>query len=213
MDPQFDAGIDSPADTSPTPTTRRRMPAWVTRSDTWFVAGVLTVAAALAAGALWLLWKLLTGILAALDAGGEIAGDAGHAAANWVATGPITRTITAPVHAYLDSHAAGLPATAEQLRWGWLITGVVLLTAASFGARGARIGWCLHGVSTAAMVWSASPADNRELAVAVTAAVWSLLAVPAFARGPFQAAAPRHTTVVITRPTGADSAESATPAR
>ncbi|GAA2709099.1 hypothetical protein ACFY2R_18160 [Micromonospora olivasterospora] len=208
MEPQFDAGIDSPADASPTPTTpaTRRLPAWVTRADTWVVAGVLTVLAILAGGALWLLWKLITGVIAMLDAGGEIAGDAGRAAAGWLATGPITRTITTPVHAYLDSHAAGLPATAEQLRWGWLLTGAVLLTAASLGARGARIGWCLHGASTAAMVWAASPPDNRELAVAVTAAVWSLLAVPAFART--RAAAPRHTTVVITRPAGADSAES-----
>ncbi|WP_053065312.1 hypothetical protein [Micromonospora sp. RV43] len=208
MEPQFNAGIDSPADACPAPTTpaARRLPAWVTRADTWIVAGVLTVLAALAGGALWLLWKLITGLLAALDAGGRIADDAGRAAATWVAHGPISRTITAPVHAYLDSHAVGLPATAEQLRWGWLITGVVLLVAASFGARGARIGWCLHGVSTAAMVWAASPLDNRELAVAVTAAVWSLLAVPAFART--RAAAPRHTTVVITRPAGADSAES-----
>ncbi|TWH62284.1 hypothetical protein JD77_06335 [Micromonospora olivasterospora] len=33
MEPQFDAGIDSPADASPTPTTpaTRRLPAWVTR--------------------------------------------------------------------------------------------------------------------------------------------------------------------------------------
>ncbi|MFI6134018.1 hypothetical protein [Micromonospora sp. NPDC051141] len=206
MEPQFDAGIDSPADASTAPNVpaARRVPAWVTRADTWVVAGVLTVLSALAGGALWLLWKLITGLIAVLDAGGEIAGDAGRAAAGWLATGPITRTITTPVHAYIDTHAAGLPATAEQLRWGWLLTGVVLLVAASVGARGARIGWCLHGVSTAAMAWAASPPDNRELAVAVTAAVWSLLAVPAFAR----ATAPRHTTIVITRPAGADSAES-----
>lgn len=208
MEQQLDAGIDVSAGTPSTPARRRRLPAWVTRSDTWIGVGVLTVVAALAGAVLWLLWLLVTALVDVATATGNAAADAGQTALDRLSTGSIIRTITGPVHAYIDSHVSGLPATADQVWWGWVISGAVLLACASYGSRGARIGWTLHGAVTAAMVWAASPADNRELAVAITVGVWSLLAVPAFTRR-----AAGHTTVVVTRPTGADSAESVEVAR
>lgn len=214
MEPRFDTGVDQPADATPTPetTARQRVPAWVTDPDTWTIAGVLTVLAALAAGALWLSWLLITAIHSAVTTAGHAAGDAVQDLLRWLGDGPIARTITGPVQTYIDSHAAGLPATAAQVRWGWLITGAVLLICASCGSRGARIGWALYGALTAAMVWDASHVDNRDLAVAITAAVWSLLAVPVFTRT--RAHRGHHTTVVFPRPTGsADSTESTRPAR
>ena len=94
----------------------------------------------------------------------------------------MTRTITDPVHTYLTAHATGLPVTAHTLWITWLVATIGLLALATAGSRGARYGWCLHGATTTAMVYTATPTDARALAAGLTITLWALLAVAAFNR-------------------------------
>lgn len=181
MHPQFETGIDHLAeDHAPPATTRRRLPvppAWLTRRDTWLA--VVAAALATLAGVLWAVWWVLSLVGLLADAGVALA-DGAARAGRWLSDGPITSTVTDPVRAYLDQHAAGLPATAGQLWWTWLAVTTALFVAAWCGSRGARLGWTLIGAVTAAMVWAGAAPTSRDLAAGVAVAAWSLLSVPAF---------------------------------
>lgn len=165
---------DADAD-SAEPTGRRWLLAgWNGRELAVIVAGTAVLLAA-AAAVIWLLYQLITGLAGLIGAGFRDL-------LAWLAGGPITSTVTDPIHAYLHSHAAGLPVTARQLWTTWLVLTVVLFAAAVSGSPGGRIGWAVLGALTTAMVYAGAPAGGQALAAGLTAAVWALLAVPAFAR-------------------------------
>lgn len=104
--------------------------------------------------------------------------DGAVTAARWLTDAPLTRTITDPVRAYLDTQAGGVPLSATQLWWLWLVAVIVLFLSASFlDSRGARLGWTLVGALTVAMVWAGSAVAQREIAAGVTVVAWSLLSV------------------------------------
>ena len=89
-------------------------------------------------------------------------------------------TVTVPVRAYLDRHGAGLSLSPANLFNVWLLAGAVLLIAAAAGSLVGRLAWLGFGSATAAMVWSATAAGSRPVAVGVTVLVWTLLSLGAF---------------------------------
>lgn len=171
--------------------TDRRHPYW---PPTWLKVAVSVVAAAVVC-------FLVIPLLAAL--GAAVWGWSGKRV-RWLAAWDLTKVVTNPVRVYLTHHAVGLPANANVLWLAWLITGAVLLAFSLFGATGARVGWALYGVGTAAMVWAQTPALNRGLAVGITAAWWSVLSLLAYRR---RAAPP--SVVAIPQQTGAGHAAAA----
>lgn len=99
----------------------------------------------------------------------------------WFTSWELTRTITGPLTAYVTSHSAGLPASADLLLTAWAIGAGVLLLCSILGHRGARLGWCLYGALTIAGVWAGAPAGSRWLAGGVALSAWAVLSVLAFA--------------------------------
>jgi hypothetical protein len=96
-----------------------------------------------------------------------------------VADWHLTEVVTTPVHAYITTHAAGLPTGAEAIWSAWAVTGPILwllcwLTGSSWSA---RLAWVLYGAGTVAMVYSASPASGRMLAAGTSVLYWGLLSV------------------------------------
>ncbi|HKT03408.1 MAG TPA: hypothetical protein VJT31_28095 [Rugosimonospora sp.] len=174
--------MDTTFDTSPTrpprPGRGRAPLRGLTCGTTWSLAGFAAVVLAVTVGSLWAAWLLLDALLHLLAAGASHGADLTH----WVATGPVTRVVTTPVRAYLDSHANGLPANPGQLWWTWLASGAVLLLLSWLGSHGARLGWVLLGALTAAMTWAGSSAHTRPVAAGVAVTCWALLSVAAFRR-------------------------------
>jgi hypothetical protein len=173
VEPQYDAAGDASSGTNPP---QHRRLGWLTAPETWIIAAASTAALVLAGGVLLALWWLLMLLMHLLGALGHVSLRLG----DQLATGPITRTVTDPVHTYLTQHTAGLPATAGQLWAGWLTATAVLFLTAWLGSRGARVGWVLIGATTTAMTWAGSPGSGRELAGGVAVVLWSLLSVLAF---------------------------------
>lgn len=174
---------------------RRQLPAWARVPDwardpgNWIIAVVLGVALALLAGLGWLLWTIITAIGHGIDATGDFISGAVHTGGDllsdlgrWIAHGPITHSISDPVHAWLDAHAAGLPATAGQLWTLWLVAISALFVAAFTGSTYGRIGWAAIGALTAYAVWHGTPTGARPVAVGVTAVVWLVLSLLTYTR-------------------------------
>ncbi|MDP5315697.1 hypothetical protein [Streptomyces poriferorum] len=91
----------------------------------------------------------------------------------------MTAVIDRPVRAYLDTHAPGLPATADTLYTTWLAVGAGLLVL-SFGTCtfGARLTWASWGACSVAMVVAATPGPTRGIACAVTGLTWGIASIP-----------------------------------
>ena len=180
MEPPYNVSIDQPGADSGEPD-RRKLADW-SRTEIVGIGAVAAVLLILVTGVVWVLVKLVTGIGGLLADGGRAATSGGRDLAGWLTDGPITTTVTTPVRAYLDTHAAGLPATAGQLWTTWLVAAGVLLLLAATGSLGARIGWTVLGALTTAMVYAGTTGHGQALAAGLTAAVWALLSIPAFAR-------------------------------
>jgi hypothetical protein len=150
------------------------------------VAGILAVIAALVLLIGSLLWWLISAIVGAVagiaDAIRTGSGHATQAGTHDLAAWSLTRTITDPVHGYLTGHTAGLPVAADTLWLTWLATTSGLFLLATLGARGARIGWALAGITTAGMVYAGTPATGRAVAAGLTVTVWAVLSVIAYNR-------------------------------
>ncbi|MEV0005895.1 hypothetical protein AB0H28_26920 [Micromonospora sp. NPDC050980] len=142
--------------------------------DNWLLAVAALTALAVLAVLLWGIWTFVTAIIGAIDAGLGAAG-------TWVTGGPITHSISDPMRAYLDAHAAGLPATGRDLWVTWLVAAGVLYLAALAGSTYARIGWAAIGALTAAAIYLGAPAGTGPAATGLTAAVWLALSLPAYA--------------------------------
>ncbi|MGC9670966.1 hypothetical protein ACNTMW_31015 [Planosporangium sp. 12N6] len=185
--------VDNP-DTDDIETTGRRLPAWATDPATWIATGAAMFTLTLAAAALWLLWLLVTSLISSIGHGAHAGADAVTRAGRWLTHGPIAHTITDPVHHYLDTHTAGLPATASQLWAAWLTATAVLFVASWMGLRSARVGWVLIGAVTTGMVWAGAPHTGRDLAAAVAIGAWALLSLLALS------GLGRRTPAVVVRP-------------
>jgi hypothetical protein len=143
---------------------------------------ILTIGAGLIAGVVMLLYWLVNGIVTiVLGVAGGI-GNTTSASGQHLATSALTRTITGPVHTYLDQHTAGLPVSAHTLWQAWLWATSALFVLAVAGSRGARLGWIITGATTTAMVYAGTPGGGRALAAGLTLTAWAVLSVPAFNR-------------------------------
>ena len=182
MEPPYETGIDSFDDTidNPEPGDRRPTAGW-NPPELALLAGMSVGMLGVTAGAVWLLYQAVTGLSGLLADGGRAATNSGRDLAGWLTDGPITTTVTDPIRIYLDTHATGLPATAAQLWTTWLVTGGVLLLIAAAGSLGARIGWTVFGALTTAMAYAGTTGHGQALAAGLTAGLWALLSIPAFA--------------------------------
>lgn len=130
----------------------------------WLTRAVLT-----------LLGLALTALLVVVGIGlWDLAGSAAATASRLAAV------ITTPVHSYLAAHAGPLPVSASTLHTTWAATGIGLWFATWAGSTGARIGWVLIGLATAAMAHTATPDPAAWLATGVTALTWGLLSTLTF---------------------------------
>ncbi len=159
------------------------LPTWIHRtvaflSEYWLAGAFLLGALSVLGVMLWLVWALLQAIGSGLDAAADGLGRLG----TWFAHGPITHTINDPVRAFLDAHTAGLPATGRDLWITWLAAAVVLYLAALAGSTYARIGWAAIGALSITAAYLGTAAGTGPAVAGLTATVWLLLSLPAYAR-------------------------------
>ncbi|MFD6713643.1 hypothetical protein ACFWDB_07105 [Micromonospora chalcea] len=100
----------------------------------------------------------------------------------WAHGQAYARIVLDPVRDYLASHAAGLPVDGTTLWRTWCLAGGMLLLFSLVRSAGARIGWTLYGIGTAAMVAAETTGPGRWVAVGICALSWSLLSIPALSR-------------------------------
>ncbi|WP_027661727.1 hypothetical protein, partial [Salinispora mooreana] len=159
----------------------RTNPAILAIRENWQLAVIVPFALAATGALIWLLWLLLTGLITALGAAGSAIGDTAPAVGAWITDGPITRSISEPMRAWLDTNTAGLPATGRDAWITWLVAICVLYAAAVAGSSYARIGWAVIGALTAAAVHAGAPEGTGLAAAGLTVAVWLLLSLLAYA--------------------------------
>ncbi|MEU9510775.1 hypothetical protein AB0D32_31365 [Micromonospora sp. NPDC048170] len=183
--------------TTPVPA-RQRLAAWWRTARTsravgalrewWLIVVAALIALTVAGGLLWLLWVVIAGLLTALGGAVTAAGEAVPTLGTWITGGPITRSISDPVRAYLDTHTTGLPATGRDAWTAWLVAVCVLYTAALTGSTYGRIGWAAIGALTGVAVYAGAPAGTGPAAAGLTAVVWLTLSLLAYA-GPIAGSA------------------------
>jgi hypothetical protein len=134
----------------------------------------LPLFAVLTAGAV--LWLLVVPLLRGLVwwIGDRVADLAG-----WGHDQAYAQVVIDPVRGYLTDHAVGLPVDGTALWWTWCLAGGVLLSFSLLHSIGARIGWILYGVASAAMVAAGTSGPGRWIAAGVCGLWWSLLSIPA----------------------------------
>ncbi|MGH8881364.1 MAG: hypothetical protein ACRD0P_29115, partial [Stackebrandtia sp.] len=142
---------------------------------TWITIGAGATALTVTVGIFMALWWLLKSLFNGLDNIGRATIDAATKFGE-----PVVRTITDPVHHYIHTHAEHLPIPAGTLWWSWVAVSGGLFALATFGSKGARIGWTALGAVTVALVWAGAVPDAQLLSAAVTAAVWAVLSLIAF---------------------------------
>lgn len=193
-DPQHQPPLD---DTTPVPA-RQRLAAWwrIARTsravravrEWWLIVVAALIALTVAGGLLWLLWIVIAGLLTALGAAVTATAEAVPTLGSWITDGPITRAISDPVRAYLDTHTTGLPATGRDAWTAWLVAVCVLYAAAVTGSTYGRIGWAAIGALTGVAVYAGAPAGTGPAAAGLTAVVWLTLSLLAYA-GPIAGSA------------------------
>lgn len=109
-------------------------------------------------------------------------GSAITAMGGWTHDQAYVQIVLAPVHSYLNTHAGGLPVSAETLWWTWCIAGPAMLTASLLRWVAGRVGWVFFGLGTAAMVGSGTSSSGRWIAVGAMGIWWVLLSIPALTR-------------------------------
>lgn len=146
------------------------------RSARGLAVGILTVIGGLVLLSGWAVLDLLGWV------GNGLVHLIGHDGVHALAAWRVSHVISDPLHHYLATAGAGLPASPQTLTIGWAVAAGVLLLGALAGIRGARIGWAVIGAATTAMVYAGTPAAGHLVAAAVTVAAWALLSIPAYWR-------------------------------
>ncbi|MFE0580231.1 hypothetical protein [Streptomyces sp. NPDC058874] len=79
-----------------------------------------------------------------------------------------------PIRTYIAQHTASLPVSGAAIYTFWQLTGLFGLIGGFIGATGARLTWTVWGASTAAVVWTTTPADGRTVATAIAVLTWTI---------------------------------------
>ncbi|MGW2708123.1 hypothetical protein ACWC4J_03890 [Streptomyces sp. NPDC001356] len=87
--------------------------------------------------------------------------------------------IEGPIRSYIGQHSAGLPVPGTAVYAFWQLTGLIGLIGGFVGSTGARILWTGWGLSSVAMVWSATPDGSRPVAPGIAALLWALASIVA----------------------------------
>ncbi|WP_018589012.1 hypothetical protein [Salinispora arenicola] len=167
--------------------------------ENWLLGVAALVALAVTGGLLWLLWLIVTGLASVLGTAGGAIGDTAPAVGSWITDGPVTRSISDPVRAYLDAHTTGLPATGRDAWIAWLVAVCVLYAAALFGSTYGRVGWAAIGALTGVAVYAGAPEGTGPAAAGLTAVAWLTLSLLAYA-GPVAGSAAAAMVADLTEP-------------
>ncbi len=140
-------------------------PGWLRYVAAWIViiAAVATIV------------RLATAFIASLGLG---LGD-------FVAGSELSQIVLGGVERYFNRVGPELGIVGDLLFKSWAVCGVFLFCTAASGLFGARIGWTCFGFLTGAIVYAEASASTRLLAASIVAALWAVVAVPAF-YGPFK---------------------------
>ena len=155
---------------------------WLFIRENWLLGAFLLAAVTVLGLLLWLIWTILAAIVTTIGAGADAAGDGLTWLGAWITGGPVTTSISDPVRAYLDAHTAGLPATGRDLWIVWLVAVGALYAGALAGSTYARIGWATIGALSAVAAYFGAAAGSGPAAAGLTACVWLLLSLLAYAR-------------------------------
>lgn len=120
---------------------------------------------------------LCTLVLALAAAGDIVAAVLRHLAP--AATEDLWAAVDTPVRSYLDRHTTGLTLTGPAAYALWQAAGLFGLIGGFLHSTVARITHTLWGAATTAMVWTASPADERAVATGITVLAWTLASAAA----------------------------------
>ncbi|CAL9671462.1 hypothetical protein [Streptomyces sp. enrichment culture] len=81
-----------------------------------------------------------------------------------------------PVRTYIAQHSAGLPVAASTVYTLWLLTGITGLVLGYLSRNnGVRAMWAGWGAASVFMVWTATPATSRPIAVGLAVLAWTVL--------------------------------------
>uniref|UniRef100_UPI002F909F23 hypothetical protein n=1 Tax=Kitasatospora indigofera TaxID=67307 RepID=UPI002F909F23 len=199
--PQLDQTTDGPHADAPDLIWHapRRTPRWMIRD----VYGTPSIAAtiALATASLFVLTVLT------IAAGPHLL----HAL-QWIArpehstvpAGRLWHTVNDPIHQYLQTHSAGLPAGPRTLFVFWVLAGaVILIRALRQGATvGVQLGALVFGALSVAMVWEGTAEPGKPVAAGLAALAWGVLAALALTGSWITT----HTTVINEPPAPAPAA-------
>ena len=161
---------------------RRRLAVWLDtemnndtllRRENWPLAAAAAGVTATVVLVLWLVAAFLTGLTAAVTAGGRNAGTLLHGDS-------VLRTASGSITAWLDTHTAGLPATSTEIGMAWLGIAVVLYLAALGGSTYARIAWAFTGAAATVAAYTGATNTTAAAAAVTTAALWLLLSLPVY---------------------------------
>ncbi|MFD9061428.1 hypothetical protein ACFVZ3_07920 [Kitasatospora purpeofusca] len=151
----------------------RRTPRWMIRD----VYGAPSIAATTVLG----LSALLVLIVLVVAVGPHVL-----RAVQWIAlpehstvpAGRLWHTVNDPIHQYLQTHSAGLPAGPRTLFTFWGLAGaVILVRALRQGATvGVQLGALVFGTLSVAMVWSGTADPGKPVAAGLAALAWGVLA-------------------------------------
>ncbi|MFJ6650564.1 hypothetical protein ACIQPS_33585 [Streptomyces sp. NPDC091290] len=82
-----------------------------------------------------------------------------------------------PIRHYIAEHSAALTVPSSAVHTFWQVTGLIGLIGGFAGSTGARILWTGWGLSSMAMVWSATPESSRTIATGIAALLWALASI------------------------------------
>jgi hypothetical protein len=94
----------------------------------------------------------------------------------------LTATITRPVDSYLDDRTTHLAIDASTAYTTWQWTGAIALVTAARGSIAGRLTWSAWSCASVAMVWTGTPAPDREVAAGIAVLAWTATSGIAFRR-------------------------------
>ncbi|CAM5677802.1 hypothetical protein [Streptomyces mordarskii] len=124
----------------------------------------------------------LCAVIVLLDAAGDVVSAVAHRLATATpetqlaseTSNSFWAVIDTPVRSYIGQHSVGLPVPGSAVYAFWQFTGLIGLIGGFAGSTGARILWTGWGLSSVAMVWSATPDGSRTVATGIAALMWAL---------------------------------------